>query len=357
MTAFEDYISLLKGMIAIPSFSREETAVCDFMEGWMRDHAVDSCGDQYPLRRVGNNIILEQKGRGDGRPLLLLNGHIDTVKPAASYTRDPFEPTVEDDILWGLGSNDDGGSVVSLLAAYLRLVGTDQPYRLAYAATAEEEVCGTGGIEKIFPELGDISLAVVGEPTKMQMAIAERGLMVLDCTAVGKSGHAARNEGVNAIYEALPSIEWFRTYSFPKVSEYLGPVKMSVTMIASGTQHNVVPDKCTFVVDVRPNGMYSNVELLGLIKDAVSCQVKERSTRLNSSHIDPEHPIVKRGLGMGLTAFGSPTCSNQTLCPFTTIKIGPGDSARSHTADEYIRLSEIREGIETYVRLLDKLTF
>lgn len=356
MIAFEEFISLLEGMIAIPSFSREETAVCDFMEGWMREHAVDSFGDQRPLRRIGNNLILEQKERGDGRPVLLLNGHIDTVKPAASYTRDPFAPAIEGDTLWGLGSNDDGGSVVSLLATYLRLVETAQPYRLVFAATAEEEVCGTGGIEKIFPEIGDIALGVIGEPTQMQMAIAERGLMVLDCTAAGKSGHAARNEGVNAIYEALPSIEWFRTYSFPKVSDYLGPVKMSVTMVSAGTQHNVVPDKCTFVVDVRPNGMYSNVELLGLIKEAVPCQVKERSTRLNSSHIAPEHPVVRRGLDLGLKAFGSPTCSNQTLCPFTTIKIGPGDSARSHTADEYIRVSEIREGIEIYCKLLDNLT-
>lgn len=343
-------------MIAIPSFSREETAVCDFMEEWMRSRSLDSIGEQYPIRRIGNNLILEQKGRGDGRPVLLLNGHIDTVKPAASYTRDPFEATVEDDVLWGLGSNDDGGSVVSLLAAYLRLVETKQPYRLVYAATAEEEVCGTGGIEKIFPEVGEIALGVVGEPTKMQMAIAERGLMVLDCTAVGKSGHAARNEGVNAIYEALTSIEWFRTWQFPRVSDYLGPVKTTVTMVNAGTQHNVVPDKCTFVVDVRPNGMYSNIELLNLIKEAVPCEVKERSTRLNSSHIDPDHPVVKRGLDLGLTAFGSPTCSNQTLCPFTTIKIGPGDSARSHTADEYIRISEIREGIDIYIKLLDNLT-
>lgn len=356
MIAFEEFISLLQGMIAIPSFSREETAVCDFMEEWMRSRSLDSIGEQYPIRRIGNNLILEQKGRGDGRPVLLLNGHIDTVKPAASYTRDPFEATVEDDVLWGLGSNDDGGSVVSLLAAYLRLVETKQPYRLVYAATAEEEVCGTGGIEKIFPEVGEIALGVVGEPTKMQMAIAERGLMVLDCTAVGKSGHAARNEGVNAIYEALTSIEWFRTWQFPRVSDYLGPVKTTVTMVNAGTQHNVVPDKCTFVVDVRPNGMYSNIELLNLIKEAVPCEVKERSTRLNSSHIDPDHPVVKRGLDLGLTAFGSPTCSNQTLCPFTTIKIGPGDSARSHTADEYIRISEIREGIDIYIKLLDNLT-
>ena len=355
MIEFEEYISLLQGMIAIPSFSREETAVCDHIEEWMRSHKVDSYGQQYPLRRLGANLILEEKGRGDGRPVVLLNGHIDTVKPAASYTRDPFAPTVEDDVLWGLGSNDDGGSVVALLATFLRLIETQRSYRLIYAATSEEEVCGTGGIEKVLPEIGPVALGVIGEPTKMQMAVAERGLMVFDCTAVGKSGHAARNEGINAIYEALPSIEWFRTFQFPKVSDYLGPVKMSVTMINAGTQHNVVPDKCTFVVDVRPNGMYTNMEIYEYARDHAGCEVKPRSTRLCSSHIAMDHPVVQRGLSLGLEAYGSPTCSNQTLCPFTTIKIGPGDSARSHTADEYIRLSEIREGMDIYVKLLENL--
>lgn len=356
MIAFGQYIDLLRRMIAIPAFSREEAAVCDCIWDWMQEHGVDAIGEQYPMRRDADNIILEQKGRGDGRPVILLNAHIDTVRPVASYTRDPFDPAVEGDILYGLGSNDDGGSLISLLAAYLELVRTEQSYRLIFAATSEEEVCGREGIERIIPSLGPIALGVIGEPTRMQMAVAEKGLMVLDCTATGRSGHAARNEGINAIYQALQSIDWFRTWEFPKLSPYLGPVKMTVTMINSGTQHNVVPDKCTFVVDVRPNGMYTNPELLELIRASVPCEVNARSTRLNSSHISEDHPIVRKGLSMGLEAFGSPTCSNQTLCNFTTIKIGPGDSSRSHTADEYIRLSEIRDGIGIFVKLLDKLT-
>ena len=398
MIAFEEYIDLLRQLIAEPSFSREEGPACDVLEAWMRAHACDSYGAQYPLRRDGHNLILEEKGRGDGRPVLLLNAHIDTVKPAASYTRDPFEPALEGDTLYGLGSNDDGGSLVALLAVFLELVQKPQPYRLIYAATSEEEVCGREGIERILPSLGPVALGIIGEPTRMQMAVAEKGLMVLDCIAHGKSGHAAREEGVNAIYEALPAIEWFRTYAFPKVSPYLGPVKMSVTMVQAGTQHNVVPDTCSFVVDVRPNGMYENEELLSLIQAALpTIEIRARSTRLRSSHIarnsgssfasistracsggDPalpggrgrqaeagetavavpgvgEHPVVLRGLAMGLKAFGSPTCSNQTLCSFPTLKIGPGDSARSHTADEYILLSEIRSGIDIFVRLLDQL--
>lgn len=355
MIEFEEYIELLRSLIRVPAFSREEDAAADVLECWMRERGVDKVGDQLPMRRDGNNIILEQKGRGDGRPVILLNAHIDTVRPVASYTRDPFEPSVDGDVLYGLGSNDDGGSLVALLAAYLQLVRTEQPYRLIYAATTEEEVCGREGIERVIPSFGPVALGIIGEPTRMQMAVAERGLMVLDCTALGKSGHAARNEGVNAIYEALQSIDWFRNHKFPKVSDYLGPVNMNVTMISAGTQHNVVPDKCSFVVDVRPNGMYTNPELLSLICAAVPCEVKARSTRLGSSHISHEHPVVRKGLSMGLRAFGSPTCSNQTLCSFTTLKIGPGDSARSHTADEFIRLSEIREGIDIYVQLLDNL--
>ena len=356
MIAFESYIELLSQLIAVPSFSREEGSACDVLEAWLRSHGADSYGSQYPLRRVGHNLILEEQGRGDGRPVLLLNAHIDTVRPAASYTRDPFAATLEGDCLYGLGSNDDGGSLVALLAAFLELVQKPQPYRLIYTATAAEEVCGREGMDEVLPLLGPIALGIIGEPTKMQMAVAERGLMVLDCVAHGKSGHAARGEGVNAIYEALPAIEWFRSYVFPKVSPWLGPVGMNVTMIQAGTQHNVVPDACSFVVDVRPNGMYTNEELLALIQAALpSIEIRARSTRLGSSHLPEGHAVVSRGLSLGLTAFGSPTCSNQTLCPFPTLKIGPGDSARSHTADEYILLSEIREGIDIFVRLLDQL--
>lgn len=343
-----DTIDLLKNMIRIPSFSRDEGAVADFLERWMLTEG-------FAVRRLGNNLWMES-GPVDGRPTILLNAHIDTVKPASGYTRDPFTPEIEDGCLYGLGSNDDGGSLIALLETYSRLIQKEQPYRLIFSATAEEEVSGKGGLDLILPELGLIDFGVMGEPTGMRMAVAERGLMVLDCTAYGKSGHAARNEGVNAIYKAIEDIQWFKSHSFDRVSDFLGAVKMSVTQINAGTQHNVVPDKCTFVVDVRPNGMYTNPELLELIKSSVSCEVKERSTRIGSSHLPMDHPAVVRGLSLGLEPFGSPTTSNQALCHFPTLKIGPGDSARSHSADEYIRLDEIADGIETYVALLDGLT-
>lgn len=343
-----DTIDLLKNMIRIPSFSRDEGAVADFLERWMLTEG-------FAARRLGNNLWMES-GPADGRPTILLNAHIDTVKPASGYTRDPFTPEIEDGCLYGLGSNDDGGSLVALLETYSRLIQKEQPYRLIFSATAEEEVSGKGGLDLILPELGRIDFGVMGEPTGMRMAVAERGLMVLDCTAYGKSGHAARNEGVNAIYKAIEDIQWFKSHSFDRVSDFLGAVKMSVTQINAGTQHNVVPDRCTFLVDVRPNGMYTNPELLELIKSSVSCEVKERSTRIGSSHLPMDHPAVVRGLSLGLEPFGSPTTSNQALCHFPTLKIGPGDSARSHSADEYIRLDEIADGIETYVALLDGLT-
>lgn len=343
-----DTIDLLKNMIRIPSFSRDEGAVADFLERWMLTEG-------FAVRRLGNNLWMES-GPVDGRPTILLNAHIDTVKPASGYTRDPFTPEIEDGCLYGLGSNDDGGSLVALLETYSRLIQKEQPYRLIFSATAEEEVSGKGGLDLILPELGRIDFGVMGEPTGMRMAVAERGLMVLDCTAYGKSGHAARNEGVNAIYKAIEDIQWFKSHSFDRVSDFLGAVKMSVTQINAGTQHNVVPDKCTFVVDVRPNGMYTNPELLEMIKSSVSCEVKERSTRIGSSHLPMDHPAVVRGLSLGLEPFGSPTTSNQALCHFPTLKIGPGDSARSHSANEYIRLDEIGEGIETYVALLCGLT-
>ena len=343
-----DTIDLLKNMIRIPSFSRDEGAVADFLERWMLTEG-------FAARRLGNNLWIESDP-ADGRPTILLNAHIDTVKPASGYTRDPFTPEIEDGCLYGLGSNDDGGSLVALLETYSRLIQKEQPYRLIFSATAEEEVSGKGGLDLILPELGRIDFGVMGEPTGMRMAVAERGLMVLDCTAYGKSGHAARNEGVNAIYKAIEDIQWFKSHSFDRVSDFLGAVKMSVTQINAGTQHNVVPDKCTFVVDVRPNGMYTNPELLEMIKSSVSCEVKERSTRIGSSHLPMDHPAVVRGLSLGLEPFGSPTTSNQALCHFPTLKIGPGDSARSHSANEYIRLDEIGEGIETYVALLCGLT-
>ena len=344
-----DSVELLKRMISTPSVSRQEEAVADVIMGQFAQWGLK-------VNRKGNNLWVRQESCGQCRPVVLLNSHIDTVKPAAGYTRDPYSPTVEGGRLYGLGSNDAGGPLVSLVAAYRYLSEREQPYQLVLAATAEEEVSGRNGLESILPELGDVSLAIVGEPTGMQPAVAEKGLMVLDCVTYGKSGHAAREEGVNAIYLAQPCIEWFRTHRFEKVSQFLGPVKMSVTQIEAGTQHNVVPDTCRFVVDVRVNELYSNVELLREIKSSVSCSVTERSTRLGSSSISMDHPVVVRAMGMGLKPFGSPTMSDQALMPFTSVKIGPGQSSRSHTADEYIRLDEIEEGVRTYVGLLDGLS-
>ncbi|MBQ5984296.1 MAG: M20/M25/M40 family metallo-hydrolase [Bacteroidales bacterium] len=341
-----EWTGLLESLIAIPSLSREEGPAVDFLQKWMsaRGHVV---------RRTGNNLWCESEPPC-GKPTVLLNAHIDTVKPSSGYTRDPFSPTREGDRIYGLGSNDDGGSLVSLLAAYEILSGKEQPYRLIYSVTAQEEVSGREGIELIFPETGPVAFGIIGEPTRMEMAISEKGLMVLDCTAFGKSGHAAREEGVNAIYAAMEDIDWFRHFN-GRVSPLLGPVRMSVTVIGAGDQHNVVPDRCRFVVDVRPNGLYTNEELLGLIRANVRSEVVPRSTRLQGTTISEDHPAVIRGKRLGLKSFGSPTLSNRALCPFPCIKIGPGDSARSHTADEYICVSELEDAVGIYVKLLDGL--
>ena len=338
---------LLRKLITIPSFSGNEGAAADFLEREMAGMGLD-------VHRVGHNLWVESEKPSD-KPTILLNAHIDTVKPVAGYTRAPFEPELDGDVLYGLGSNDDGGSLIALLRTFLALKDREEPYRLVFSATAEEETDGPGGIELIFPQIGEIALGIIGEPTGMKMAVAEKSLMVLDCTAYGKSGHAAREEGVNAIYKAVRDIETLRDYSFPKVSEHLGKVKMSVTMIEAGTQHNVVPGVCSFVVDVRGNGEYSNTELLEIIRSLVGCEVKPRSLRLDGSSIAKSHPVVRKGLSLGLEAFGSPTLSNQALCPFTTLKIGPGESSRSHGADEFILLSEIESAVGIYTQLLDSL--
>ena len=352
MEQYYDAIDLLKGMIAIPSISREESEVADFLQA-----AWQTAG--HEVHRKGNNLWMVSPHFDTAKKTLLLNAHIDTVKPTAGWTKDPFTPTLSDDAdcLFGLGSNDDGASLVSLYAAYTHLAATTQAYNLVFVASAEEEISGKQGIECVLPELPPISFALVGEPTGMQPAIAEKGLMVLDCTAKGKSGHAARNEGVNAIMGAMQDIAWFGQHRFPLESDLLGAVKMSVTIIHAGTQHNVIPATCEFTVDIRTNEHYSNEQLFELIRESVSCEVKARSFRLNSSSISPSHPLVQRAVLMGKTPFGSPTLSDQALLPFPSIKMGPGDSARSHTADEYIRLSEIREGIALYIRLLDRLVF
>ncbi len=349
MEQYYEAIDLLKGMISRPSFSREETAVADYLQKCWSDAG-------HHVFRKGNNLWIIAPGFDFAKPTLLLNSHIDTVKPAAGWQKDPFLPEeTEDDRLYGLGSNDAGASVVSLYEAFTILSAKAQPYNLIFLASCEEEVSGKNGIESVLPELPPIRFAVVGEPTGMRPAIAEKGLMVLDCVATGKAGHAARNEGVNAIYKAIEDINWFSTYQFPEKSDLLGPVKMTVTIIKAGTQHNVVPDRCEFTVDIRSNEFYSNERLFELIKEQVGCEIKARSFRLNSSRTEPEHPFVQRCLMLGKEPFGSPTLSDQALMRFPSVKIGPGDSARSHSADEFIYGPEIRDAITTYVRLLDGL--
>lgn len=346
----QQIIDLLCRLIATPSLSREESQTADIIELFLKGRGCSTF-------RKGNNVWVCSM-IDDTLPVVLLNSHHDTVKPVASWVRDPFTPTIEDGKLYGLGSNDAGASLVSLMATFLHCEKQkDRKFNLIYAATAEEEITGKNGIALILDELGPLDLAIVGEPTQMQMAIAEKGLMVLDCETIGKTGHAARNEGVNAIYLALDDIEWFRTFQFPNTSPLLGGVKMTVSVIQAGYQHNVVPDHCQYVVDVRTNEFYKNVDALAIIRENMrNSTVTPRSTHINSSSIPMEHPLVQRGLSLGLTAFGSPTTSDQARIPYTSIKIGPGDSARSHTADEYILLNEINQGIDIYIKLLTGLT-
>lgn len=341
-----DAVALLQQLISIPSFSRDETAAADFLE-----HYIESKG--YIVSRKNNNVWLMSPGFDGLRPTILLNSHIDTVKPVNGWVRDPFNPIIENGKLYGLGSNDAGASVVSLLTTFFYLTQQTQTYNLIFGSTAEEEVSGKNGIESLLRELPKIDFAVVGEPTGMQPAVAEKGLMVVDCTVYGQAGHAARNEGDNAIYKALNDIEWFRTFQFPELSALLGPVKMTVTQINAGTQHNVIPDKCSLVVDIRSNEKYSNEEILAEIRKHVNCEVQARSTRLSSSFTPADHPFVNRAKELNLIPFGSPTLSDQALLNCPSVKIGPGHSDRSHTADEFIMLSEIEDAIEMYIKLLN----
>ena len=350
-TLASEAICLLKSLIAIPSLSREEEKAADCLQNYIEMQGMAT-------GRKGNNVWCLSPMFDLNKPTLLLNSHIDTVKPVNGWRKDPFMPTLESNgKLYGLGSNDAGASVVSLLQIFLQLCRTTQTYNLIYLASCEEEVSGKGGIESVLPELPPIRFAIVGEPTEMQPAIAEKGLMVLDVTAYGKSGHAARNEGENAIYKVLNDIAWFRDYRFAKESSLLGPVKMSVTMVNAGTQHNVIPDRCTFVVDIRSNECYSNQELFDELQKHISCEAKARSFRLSSSHVSPEHPIVRRAIELGRTPFGSPTLSDQALMSFPSLKMGPGKSSRSHTADEFIFVKEIEEAIGLYMELLDGSDF
>lgn len=342
-------IDLLCRLIATPSLSREEDQTAGIIESFLKEQGCTTF-------RKGNNVWVRSM-IDDRLPVVLLNSHHDTVKPVASWTRNPFKPSVEDGKLYGLGSNDAGASLVSLMIAFLHFAEQkDRNCNLIYAATAEEEITGKNGIAMILDDLGMLDLAIVGEPTQMQMAVAEKGLMVLDCETAGKTGHAARNEGINAVYLALDDIEWFRTFRFPHTSPLLGDVKMTVSMINAGYQHNIVPDICKYVVDVRTNEHYKNADALTIVRENMrNSTVTPRSTHINSSSIPMDHPFVQRGLSLGLTAFGSPTTSDQARIPYTSVKIGPGDSVRSHTADEYIFINEIKQGIELYVKLLDSL--
>lgn len=344
----QEAVELLQELIRIPSISREENRAADLLESFIQNNGIETARD-------GNNIWCLAPSYDYQKPTLLLNSHIDTVKPVSTWKRDPFTPSLEKGRLYGLGSNDAGASLVSLLQVFRELSKENQPYNLIFLASAEEEVSGKNGIEKILPQLPPIQVALVGEPTGMQPAVAEKGLMVLDVTAYGKSGHAARNEGINAIYRALDDIQWFRDYQFPEQSDLLGPVKMSVTVIQAGTQHNVVPDQCRFVVDVRSNEKYSNQEIYDIICKHIQSEAQARSFRLNSSSIALDHPIIRKACQLGKKPFGSPTLSDQALMKFPSLKMGPGNSSRSHTADEYIEIKEIREAIQTYLELLHGL--
>ena len=343
-------LTLLKELVATPSFSREEDNSSRLIRNFLETNNVSA-------EQLLYNVWAKNKHFDSSKPTILLNSHHDTVKPNKGYTLDPFSPIEKEEKLYGLGSNDAGGSLVSLIATFLYFYEKENlKYNLILAATAEEEISGNNGVELLLPELGNIEFGIVGEPTLMQIAIAEKGLMVLDCISHGRAGHAARNEGENSIYKALVDIDWFRNYQFPRVSTLLGPNKMSVTVVETENKaHNVVPAHCKFVVDTRVNELYTFEEVIEIIRSQVQCEVKPRSTRLRSTSISVDHPIVRAGLGMGRTYYGSPTTSDKALMSFPTLKIGPGDSGRSHTADEYIYIKEVEEGIELYIRLLEEV--
>jgi len=344
----EQAVTLLKGLIEIPSFSKDEQNSANHINRFFIQQGIQ-------VQRIGKNIVAKNKHFDASKPTILLNSHHDTVKPSKSWKRDPFNASVEKGKLFGLGSNDAGGALVSLIAVFLHYYERqDLLFNIMLAATTEEEISGQNGIESVIPELPAVDFAIVGEPTSMRMAIAEKGLMVLDCIAHGKAGHAARKEGVNAIYQALTDVEWFKEFKFPKESRFLGPVKMTVTVINGGTKHNVIPDECRFIVDVRTTDAYTNEETLNIIKKHIKCEAYARSTRLQPSYIPEGHKLLEVAGKLGIETFGSPTLSDQALIPFHSVKIGPGESARSHTADEFIKLEEIEHGIKQYIALLDE---
>jgi len=342
-------INLLKELIATPSFSKEENDTAELICAFFTRNEI-------PYSRVGNNIYARNKNYHASRKSILLNSHHDTVRPNKAYSIDPFTPVAKDGKLYGLGSNDAGGCLVSLAAVFLYYYNHPDPkHNIVFAASAEEEISGVNGIELVLPYLGQIDFGIVGEPTKLEMAVAERGLMVIDCVASGRPGHAARNEGENALYKAIEDIEWIRNFRFAKKSELLGETRMSVTVIETeNKQHNVVPAQCKYVIDVRVNELYSFDEILESLKENLKSSFKPRTTRMKSTSIPLDHALVKSGIRLGKGYYGSPTTSDKALMPFPALKMGPGDSARSHTADEYIYIDEIKDGIVTYIQLLDE---
>ncbi|MDP4283635.1 MAG: M20 family metallo-hydrolase [Bacteroidota bacterium] len=343
---FSDAVGLLKQLISTPSFSKEENKTADLLENFLQQKNIKA-------NRYLNNVWAVNKHFDENKKTLLLNSHHDTVKPNNGYTLNPFEAIEKDGKLYGLGSNDAGGPLVSLLSVFLYFYEASLPFNLLFAGTAEEEISGQNGVEILLNYLPKIDCAIVGEPTLLNMAVAEKGLLVLDCIAHGKAGHAARNEGVNALYIAMKDINWLSTIEFPKVSSLLGPVHIAVTSVTTPNQtHNIVPDECHFLVDIRVNEFYTFDEVIATIKKNISSQIQPRSIRLNSSFIKEDHPLVLAGKRMGLSSYGSPTCSDMALMHFPSLKIGPGDSARSHSADEFIFVNEIKEGIKTYIQLL-----
>lgn len=347
--AVDEAVDLLKQLVSTPSVSRQEGCTADLLEHYFANKHI-------PVQRVKNNIIVRNKWFSSCNPVVVLNSHHDTVQPGESWTMDPFKPAIKDGRLFGLGSNDAGGPLVSLILTFLAFYEMGNlPFDLVLVASAEEEVSGADGVELALKEIPRIDFAIVGEPTGMKMATAEKGLVVLDCIASGKAGHAARSEGENAIYMAMKDIEWFRTYCFEKKSGKLGDVKMTVTQIQAGSQHNVVPATCDFVVDIRNTDVYTNEEVVELIGKQITSKVRPRSTRLQPSGLSENHELVKVAKSLGLETYGSPTLSDMALMSFPTVKIGPGESARSHTADEYIELEKIESGIDVYISLLGKL--
>lgn len=349
-------VELLKKLISTPSVSRDESAAADILEEYVsKKSCVEGQSPLYKVHRKDNNIWCIPSNYNTFKPTILLNAHIDTVKPVAGWQHDPFCPTLEGDTLYGLGSNDCGGGLMALLQTFLSFCGKPHPFNLIYLASAEEEVSGKNGIESVLPLIPHIDFAIVGEPTGFQPAIAEKGLMVIDAVAHGKAGHAARNEGDNAIYHAIEDIKWLSEWQFPKQTELLGPVKNTVTIVNAGTQHNVIPDQCTFTIDVRSNECYTNEEIFEYFQQHLKSELKARSFRLSSSRINIEHPFVKRCIEKGLKPFGSPTLSDQALMRFPSLKLGPGESSRSHTADEFIKISEIDNAISMYIELLNGL--